>query len=100
MDIDAILAAIGEMTGAELERVRELVEVRREEQAQSNVVERRSHGDGLLQLEYRANPKTGVRRGPYWYFHWREDGKQRTVYVGKTDEPEKVLQEKLAELGF
>jgi hypothetical protein len=46
MDIDAILGAIGEMTGAELERVRELVEARREEQAQSNVVERRSHGDG------------------------------------------------------
>jgi hypothetical protein len=98
MDIDAILDAIGEITGADLERVRKAVEARREGLAQSNVVERRSHGDGLLQLEYRANPKTGVRRGPYWYFHWRESGKQRTIYVGKTDEPEKVLQEKLAEL--
>ena len=48
-------------------------------------------------LEYRANPKTGARRGPYWYFHWRENGKQRTTYVGKTQEPEQVLQEKLAE---
>jgi hypothetical protein len=98
LDIDAILDAIGEMTGTELERVREAVEARRGEQTQSNVVERRNHGRGLLQLEYRANPKTGARRGPYWYFHWREGGKQRTVYVGKTEEPEKVLQEKLAEL--
>lgn len=97
MELADILEAIGRMTGAELERVRETVEARRGEQVQSNVVERRSQGGGLLQLEYRANPKTGARRGPYWYFHWREDGKQRTVYVGKTDEPEKILREKLAE---
>ncbi len=32
---------------------------------QSSVVERRIHGRGILQLEYRANPKTGTRRGPY-----------------------------------
>jgi hypothetical protein len=97
LDIDAILDAIGQMTGAKLERVREAIEARREEQAQSNVVERRNYGRGLLQLEYRANSKTGARRGPYWYFHWREDAKQRTVYVGKTEEPEKILREKLAE---
>jgi hypothetical protein len=44
-----------------------------------------------LQLEYRINPKTGTRRGPYWYFHYREGGRQRTRYVGKTDEPEAAL---------
>jgi hypothetical protein len=97
MELADILEAIGRMTGAELERVRETVEARREEQVQSNVVERRNYGRGLLQLEYRANSKTGARRGPYWYFHWREDAKQRTVYVGKTEEPEKILREKLAE---
>lgn len=97
MDLDAVLEAIGRMTGAELERVREAVEARREEQSQSNVVERRDYGRGLLQLEYRANPKTGARRGPYWYFHWREDGRQRTIYIGKAEEPEKILREKLAE---
>lgn len=97
IELDAILEAIGRMTGAELEQVREAVEARREEQAQSNVVERRDYGHGLLQLEYRANPKTGARRGPYWYFHWREGGRQRTIYIGKTEEPEKILREKLAE---
>ena len=97
MELDTILDSISKMGGAKLERVREAVEARREEQAQSNVVERRNYGHGLLQLEYRTNPKTGARRGPYWYFHWREVGKQRTVYVGKTEEPEKVLREKLAE---
>ena len=35
-------------------------------------------------------------RGPYWYFHYREGGRQRTVYVGKTDEPEDKLVEKLS----
>jgi hypothetical protein len=60
------------------------------------VVERRSYASGILQLELRANPKTGTQRGPYWYFHYREGGRQRTLYVGKTDDPEAAIAEKLA----
>ncbi len=74
MDLDSIVEAISAMSGPELERVREAVDSQRERLAQSTVVERRSHGSGVLQLEYRANPKTGTTRGPNWYFHYREGG--------------------------
>ena len=96
MDLSPILEAISHMSGPELERVREAVERQHQKVAQSTVVERRSLGSGILQLEYRTNPKTGTQRGPYWYFHYREEGRQRTLYVGKTEDPEGVLVEKLA----
>jgi hypothetical protein len=64
---------------------------------QSTVLERRDFRNGVLQLESRAyrRKKDGglTKRGPYWYFHYREGGKQRTLYVGKTDDPEaKVIE--------
>ena len=65
----------------------------------STVLERREYLNGLLQLEgrsYRRKKDGELReRGPYWYFHYREGGKQRTFYVGKTDNPEVVVDEKL-----
>jgi hypothetical protein len=96
MDLTAILDAISKMSGPELEQVKEAVEHRRKTLARSTLVERRSFGNGILQLEYRTNPKTGTTRGPYWYFHYREGGRQHTLYVGKTDDPEELLIEKLA----
>jgi hypothetical protein len=48
----------------------------------STVVERRAYGSGVLQLEKRGES------GPYWYFHHRKDGMQKSVYLGKTDAPE------------
>ena len=95
MDLNAIVQAISKMSGPELESVREALDSRRDRLAQSTVVQRRNYGSGVLQLEYRANPKTGTTRGPYWYFHYREEGHQRTLYVGKTDDPEGTLAEKL-----
>ena len=95
MELGVILATISHMDRGELEQVREAVERRRKQLVQSTLVERRNLGSGILQLEYRTNPKTGTKRGPYWYFHYREGGRQRTLYVGKTDEPEKVLTTKL-----
>ena len=53
---------------------------------------------GILQLEYRANPKTGTQREPYWYFRYREGGRQRTLYVG-TDRLEEALAMIAFELG-
>jgi hypothetical protein len=50
--------------------------------ASSTVVERRAYGSGVLQLEKRGES------GPYWYFHHRKDGKQKSVYLGKTEAPE------------
>jgi hypothetical protein len=96
MNLDAILEAISSMSRPELERLREAIDSRRERLAQSTVVERRSYGSGILQLELRANPKTATTRGPYWYFHYREGGRQRTLYIGKTDDPEGTVAERLA----
>ena len=95
MDLDAIINVISTLSEPELEAIREAVERRRETLAQSIVAERRSYGSGILQLEYRSNPKTGTKRGPYWYFHYREGGRQHTLYIGKTEDPEGVLAKKL-----
>ena len=95
MSADEIVAAISRLNGPDLERVCKAVEQRREQLVkQSSVIERRNHARGILQLEYRTNPKTGTRRGPYWYFYWRAEGKQHSLYVGKTDDPEALLEEK------
>ena len=97
MNPDEIVRAISTLSGPELNSVRKALEQRREQLLkQSTVAQRRNHGRGIFQLEYRANPKTGTQRGPYWYFYWREGGKQRSVYVGKTDDPEEVLSKKLS----
>jgi hypothetical protein len=53
--------------------LREALERRRERLKQSTVLQRRSYGSGILQLELRANSKTATTRGPYWYFHYREE---------------------------
>jgi len=29
--------------------------------------------------------------GPYWYFRYHEGGKQKKLYLGKTDDPEDEL---------
>ena len=64
---------------------------------QSDVLEGRPYADGWLQLERRwyVN-KQGHRtlRGPYWYFRYHEDGKQKKIYLGKTDNPESKLAKK------
>ncbi len=96
--INEIVASIGRMNGGDLDRLHRAIDERRRVASASTVVERRDHDSGVLQLEYRTNPKTGKHRGPYWYFHWREDGKQRTLYLGKTDEPESKLVGKLEKL--
>jgi hypothetical protein len=38
-------------------------------------------------------PLSTVVERPYWYFHFREGGKQRTKYLGKTDDPEAKVDE-------
>jgi hypothetical protein len=63
----------------------------------SGVLERRGHEDGELVLERRAYiRKDGSKkwRGPYWYFKYREGSKQKTIYLGKTDNPEATLAQK------
>ena len=99
IDIDNIVDRIAEMDEQELDRLQAAIDHRRGESKQSTVLERRGYLNGVLQLEGRAYRRKmdgeQNERGPYWYFHYREGGKQRTLYVGKTDNPEAVVNEKL-----
>ena len=98
-DADSIVAAIAQMGQQELDRLQAALDHRRGEltNKQSPVLERREYRNGLLQLEGRTyqRKKDGQlkQRGPYWYFHYREGGRQRTLYVGKTDNPEGKVDE-------
>jgi len=98
---DSLVASIETMDDQQLERLQAPIDRRRGElkEKQSTVIERRNYRNGILQLEGRAyrRKKDGesTERGPYWYFHYREGGKQRTLYLGKTDNPEAVVNEKL-----
>jgi hypothetical protein len=89
------------MNDRELDRLQAAIDHRRGalQKKQSTVLERRDYRNGVLQLESRAykRKKDGelTERGPYWYFHYREGGQQRTLYLGKTDNPEAVVDEKL-----
>jgi hypothetical protein len=97
--LDSILAHIADMNQRELDRLQESIDRRRSElrKKQSTVVERRDYRNGVLQLESRAYRRKKddklTERGPYWYFHYREGGKQRTLYIGKTENPEAKVDE-------
>jgi hypothetical protein len=103
INIRTIISQVERMNAEELDRLQEAIVRRRQQLGDkpvSTVVERRNYGNGILQLERRAyKRKDGglTERGPYWYFHFREGGKQRTLYIGKTDNPEAVVDGKLSE---
>ena len=84
-----------------MDRVQAAIDQRRGGSRQSTVLERREYRNGLLQLEGRTykRKKDGklTERGPYWYFHYREGGRQRTLYIGKTDNPEAKVDEMIGE---
>ncbi len=90
-NVNAIISALDHLDSSDLDRLQAAIDGKRQSVNVSTIVERRDHLDGILQLEYRANPKTRKQRGPYWYFKHRKDGKQKTVYIGATDEPETKL---------
>ncbi|HZC18957.1 MAG TPA: hypothetical protein VE225_04535, partial [Rubrobacteraceae bacterium] len=98
-DHSYILHIIADMNDRELDRLQASIDRRRGQLKEklSTVIERREHRNGVLQLEGRAyqRKKDGglTERGPYWYFHYREGGRQRTLYIGKTDNPEAKVDE-------
>jgi hypothetical protein len=102
-NIRTIISHVEQMNVEELDQLQEVIDRRSQQLGDkpvSTVVERRNYGNGILQLERRAyKRKDGglTERGPYWYFHFREGGKQRTLYIGKTDNPEAVVDGKLSE---
>jgi hypothetical protein len=100
MDIEAFISHIEQMNAEELDRLQDAINRRRQQIGDpplSTVVERRDYQNGVLQLEQRAyrRKKDGklTTRGPYWYFHFREGGRQKTMYLGKTDDPEARIDE-------
>ena len=101
-NLDSFIDYITQMDEPELDRLQEAIDRRRSsfkknKEKQSTVLERREYRNGLLQLEGRTykRKKDGklTERGPYWYFHYREGGRQRTLYIGKTDNPEAKVDE-------
>ena len=81
-----------------VERSEELEDENRQLRGYGNTVERRQYRNGTLVLEYRRG-KSGRLTGPYWSFRWREEDRQRSIYIGKTDDPEGALDRKLREKG-
>jgi hypothetical protein len=104
INMDPIISLIEQMDADQLHHLQQAINYRRQQigdEPLSTVVERRDYQNGILQLERRAyrRKKDGglTQRGPYWYFHFRDEGRQRTLYIGKTDDPETVVGEKLSE---
>jgi hypothetical protein len=99
INTDAIVFLIEQMNAEQLDQLQEAVNSRRQrlgDRPVSTLVERRDYQNGVLQLERRAyRRKDGglTERGPYWYFHFREGGRQKTMYLGKTDNPEAKVDE-------
>lgn len=61
-------------------------------------MEYRTYENGILQAETRIyrRKKDGreSKRGPYWCFRFHEGGKQKKLYLGRTDDPEGALEAK------
>jgi hypothetical protein len=99
INIDAIVSLIQQANADQLHQLQQAIDRRRQQigdRPLSSVVERRDYANGVLQLEKRAyRRKDGglTERGPYWYFHFREGGRQKTMYVGQTDNPEARMDE-------
>jgi hypothetical protein len=100
INTDVIVSLIEQMSAEELDQLQEAINQRRQQQGDrplSTLVERHDYQNGVLQLERRAyrRKKDGglTERGPYWYFHFREGGRQKTIYVGQTNNPEAKVDE-------
>jgi hypothetical protein len=94
INVEAIVSHVEQMNAEELLQLQQAIDRRRQQTGNgpvSTVVERRDYQNGVLQLERRAyRRKDGqlTECGPYWYFHFREGGRQKTMYLGQTDDPE------------
>jgi hypothetical protein len=100
MNMQAIISLIQQANAQQLHHLQQAIDRRRQQigdEPLSAVVERRDYRNGVLQLERRAyrRKKDGklTQRGPYWYFHFREGGRQKTMYLGQTDDPEAKVDE-------
>jgi hypothetical protein len=99
IDMETMVSLVERLNAEQLDQLQQAINRRRQQigdRPVSTVVERRDYQNGVLQLEKRAyRRKDGglTERGPYWYFHFREGGRQKTMYVGQTDNPEARVDE-------
>ena len=114
MDVEEIISGLEDLDRAQLARVEAALGRRLralgadapigeadEGRPVSGVVEYRPHADGTLQKEvrrYYRKDGTPKEQGPYWYFRYHEGGRQKKLYLGKTDDPEGTLAAKRAKL--
>lgn len=99
MDLGRMIEGLKELDGEDLVRLRDEVclrlrEIGEEQSPVSGVLEYRPHADGTLQAEvrrYYRKDGSVKEQGPYWYFRYHEGGRQKKLYLGKTDDPEGVL---------
>ncbi|AHY47304.1 Hypothetical Protein RradSPS_2021 [Rubrobacter radiotolerans] len=97
MDLEGMIAELENLNLADLERLARAVERRIRTvrgRPVSGVLEYRPHADGTLQAEVRRYYRKDGQvkeQGPYWYFRYHEDGKQKKLYLGKTEDPAQEL---------
>ncbi len=75
-------------------------QLRQENPVVLGVLEYRPHANGTLQAEVRRYVRkdgSAKEQGPYWYFRYHEGGKQKKIYLGRTDDPEGELVRKRTE---
>ena len=112
MDVEAIISGLEDLDRAQLARVEAALKRRlqalgagaptsaaAESRPVSGVVEYRPYADGTLQKEirrYYRKDGSVKEQGPYWYFRYHEGGRQKKIYLGKTDSPEEALTKKRA----
>ena len=104
-ELERMLSGLNSIDRDDLIRLREgidrrLREIGEEPRPVSGVLEYRPYDDGTLQAEvrrYYRKDGSVKEQGPYWYFRYHEGGKQKKLYLGKTDDPEVELSRKRAD---
>lgn len=104
VDLEQMLSGLKDLDRDALVRLREDLDRRLRELGEENppvsgVLEYRPYADGTLQAEvrrYYRKDGSAKEQGPYWYFRYHEDGKQKKLYLGRTDNPERILARKRA----
>lgn len=99
LDLEQMIAGLKDLDRDGLVRLREALDKRLRELGEesppvSGVLEYRPYADGTLQAEvrrYYRKDGSAKEQGPYWYFRYHEGGKQKKLYLGRTDDPEEEL---------
>lgn len=106
LDLKRIIEGLKHLDVKDLVRLRDEISLRLQELGEeqspvSGVLEYRPYADGTLQAEvrrYYRKDGSVKEQGPYWYFRYHEGGRQKKLYLGKTDDPEEELARRRADV--